>query len=70
MNKVKNPRAEGLLRAFSAVLGSHTVRMISGLRCPHCQTEIRPNDVEETGDGLLLICRHCHRDILVVEEAS
>jgi hypothetical protein len=63
----KNIYAEGLLRALAVVLDDRIIRLVDGLHCPACQAEIH-NDPEETDDGWRIVCRNCHRDLLVVEE--
>jgi hypothetical protein len=56
-------------RTLSALLGPRAIRLIDGLRCPHCESTIA-NYPEETDTGWRLICRNCHGDLLVVDEAA
>jgi uncharacterized protein YbaR (Trm112 family) len=63
----KNIYGTGLLRTLTAMLGSRTIRLIDGLHCPHCHSEVR-NYPEETDTGWRLLCPGCHGDLLVVED--
>ena len=46
-----------------------TVRLIAGVHCPNCGTELRACDViaDRASGGALVICFGCHRDVLAIE---
>jgi hypothetical protein len=45
------------------------VRLVTGVHCPNCGTELRAQDVELLGDGDLQVgCSGCHVVICVVEK--
>jgi hypothetical protein len=41
-----------------------------GLCCPHCRTKVRACDVDLPERGVRIICRECHRDVLIAEPVS
>jgi hypothetical protein len=48
------------------------VRLVAGVYCPNCGTELRACDVivERATGGAVLICSRCHRDILTIIEGG
>ena len=48
------------------------VRLVAGVHCPNCATELRACDVitDAASDRAALICSGCHRDILAIEPKS
>lgn len=48
------------------------VRLVAGVHCPNCATELRACDViiNQAGGRTRLICSGCHRDILAIEPKS
>jgi hypothetical protein len=48
------------------------VRLVAGVHCPNCGTELRACDViiDQAGGRTGLICSGCHRDILAIEPKS
>jgi hypothetical protein len=48
------------------------VRLVAGVRCPNCATELRACDVmnDQASGRTGLICSGCHRDILAIEPKS
>jgi hypothetical protein len=59
---------DAMLRLRETVLRNRTIRIAEGMSCPACGTVICSADPEEIYGGWCIICRHCHRDLLVVEE--
>jgi hypothetical protein len=47
--------------------GSHVVWLVGGLLCPHCARALRATDLDVDDDGVRLICRICHENLLIVE---
>jgi hypothetical protein len=47
------------------------VRLVAGVHCPNCGTELRACDVmaDQASGRAALICSHCHRDILAIGRA-
>jgi hypothetical protein len=48
------------------------VRLVAGVHCPNCETELRAWDViiDQAGGRTGLICSGCLRDILAIEPKS
>ena len=50
--------------------GEYRVYLASGVTCPHCGAQLRPNAVRYLDQtGTAIICESCDRDILRVEQA-
>jgi hypothetical protein len=58
--------------AFTTVYytGNSVVRLVTKLRCPHCRRELKATDIDLDFGDVHLICRGCHRDVLVIGAAS
>jgi hypothetical protein len=52
-----------MTRAFS---GACEAQLASKLRCPHCMRLLRATDIDVDFGDVRLICRGCHRDILMI----
>ena len=47
------------------------VRIVGGLRCPHCDKALSPHAVERYDQNAWrMLCASCHRDVLVIEPAE
>ena len=44
------------------------VWMAGALLCPSCKRELRAADLDADDDGVRLICRHCHINLITVEQ--
>jgi hypothetical protein len=53
-----------------AFAGTSTVRLACNVACPHCGRFLQAYDVEVTLTGINVICSGCHRDVLVIAEAT
>jgi hypothetical protein len=45
----------------------YAVWMAGALLCPSCRHELRASDLDADDDGVRLICRHCHVNLIIVE---
>jgi len=59
----KSPKPSTISYALS---GPYEVRLANGLTCPHCGHALRASDVGIHGHAVLMICRGCHRDVLII----
>jgi hypothetical protein len=61
-------RTGGPKTTFS-FFGKQRVKLATGIRCPHCELELRASDVQLVDDGveLELICSGCHVTLLTIE---
>jgi hypothetical protein len=53
--------------AFS---GTSTVRLARNVPCPHCGRHLHASDVEVVPGGINVVCAGCHRDLLIIAEAT
>ena len=46
------------------------VRLVAGVHCPNCGTELRACDLiaDHASGRAVLICSRCHRDMLAIEQ--
>jgi hypothetical protein len=52
---------------FATLTDGSAVRSADGTLCQYCGCNLRPHDIEISGNGLRWFCWNCHRDILIVE---
>jgi hypothetical protein len=62
---VGGDRGHKMLRGRNLFADIHVAQ---GLNCPHCERQIRPNDVSTTHVALdvIIVCPNCHHDIMRV----
>jgi hypothetical protein len=49
--------------------GHCAVRLVGGLKCPHCARQLRATDVELDFGDVRLVCNGCFRDVLTIGDA-
>jgi hypothetical protein len=64
---LSNTKTSETTFAFS---GNATVRLARNVACPYCDRFLHASDVEVVPGGINVICQRCHRDVLIIAEAT
>lgn len=56
-----------ITRQTTAYPLDYRVWMAGALLCPHCARALRATDLDVDDDGVRLVCRTCHENLLTVE---